>query len=562
MGIPSYFSHIIKNHPNILRTFAHIRTKNTQFAALYMDCNSIIYDAVRSLEGGGQQELDAFENKLIEQVIAKIKYYILTIKPSNVAYISFDGVAPMAKMDQQKERRYRSAYLASILTPNQPVDSSKFSTTAITPGTAFMRKLSERINAAFKNNEQMCSSLGVKQLVVSASDEPGEGEHKMFNYLRTTVSKSSRQENVAVYGLDADLIMLSMFHCSLCYNIHIFREAPEFSTHILPAGLKSRTNARPVEREGSFTPSDLLFIDTFKFTRALLSEMGVNTATPIQMNTRIYDYVFMCFMLGNDFMPHFLALNIRTAGIGRLMDTYNTVIAAKGLSLIHVNKNKNNKRPTEPGGMVFDSILWKNVHLFVAALAKNERAFITEEMEQRGKMAKGIAQSTAANKLNTPQEREAAIMNIPMLFRQDEEYINVAMPNWQTRYYDVAFRGTQIDVHAVCRNYCEGLEWTFRYYTAGCPNWKWKYDYSYPPLLEDLAVYLSNLDNDHSFFINTNTNEQDHGPCSPVEQLLYVLPKTHYYLLPDSVNYIAKPDDNKFDFTWLGCRYFWEAHLV
>jgi 5'-3' exonuclease len=523
MGIPSYFSHIIKNHPNILRTLAHHR--ETRFTALYMDCNSIIYDAVRSSESG--EKSDAFQDKLIDQVIRKIKQYISIIKPSRIAYISFDGVAPLAKMDQQKERRYRSAYLAEVL-QTESSNIGGFSTTAITPGTEFMVKLSARVNADFSGSNK---SLGVDTVVVSAADEPGEGEHKMFSHLRQHIN---RKDVVAVYGLDADLIMLSMFHCFHCFNIHIFREAPEFSAHILPAGLKARNK------------SDLLFVDTFKFSRSLLAEMGANAATPYQLRGRIYDYVFMCFMLGNDFMPHFLALNIRTAGIGRLMDTYNTLLA------------KYPQWSFISGNM---TIRWKCVSEFISALAKNERGFIKEEMEQRAKTAKGIAQSTSANSLKTAQDREAALMNIPMLFRQDEEYINPGMENWQKRYYDVAFHSAAVDVHAVCRNYCEGLEWTFRYYTSGCPHWQWKYESSYPPLLEDLAIYLSNLDDAHVFFAKEHAEIR---PCSPAEQLLYVLPKTHHYLLPEGtmVDSAAYPDMDKLQFSWMGCRYFWESHLV
>jgi 5'-3' exonuclease len=51
MGIPSYFSYIIKNYPNIIRNLQHfINNDSVVLNNLFMDCNSIIYDAVRSIE--------------------------------------------------------------------------------------------------------------------------------------------------------------------------------------------------------------------------------------------------------------------------------------------------------------------------------------------------------------------------------------------------------------------------------------------------------------------------------------------------------------------------------
>jgi 5'-3' exonuclease len=72
MGIPSYFSYIIKNHSNIIRNRQRIKTK---FASLYMDCNSIIYDCVRRIESDTEHRAKGFdmEDSIITAVIAKIE---------------------------------------------------------------------------------------------------------------------------------------------------------------------------------------------------------------------------------------------------------------------------------------------------------------------------------------------------------------------------------------------------------------------------------------------------------------------------------------------------------
>ena len=47
MGIPSYFSYIVKNHSDIIQKFS----KNELVVNnLYLDCNSIIYDVVHSID--------------------------------------------------------------------------------------------------------------------------------------------------------------------------------------------------------------------------------------------------------------------------------------------------------------------------------------------------------------------------------------------------------------------------------------------------------------------------------------------------------------------------------
>ena len=87
-------------------------------------------------------------------------------------------------------------------------------TNQITPGTNFMNQL----NTFLKNK---CKDLPIPY-IISDSNEPGEGEHKIMKYIDNLPQSS----NSVIYGLDADLIMLSMLRKS---NIYLLRERTEFN---------------------------------------------------------------------------------------------------------------------------------------------------------------------------------------------------------------------------------------------------------------------------------------------------------------------------------------------
>ena len=136
MGIPSYFSYIVKNHPEILEKFI-----NGSFAVnnLYMDCNSIIYDCFYAIS---EEDIDEHIAKtIIANTIAKIAVYISIINPTTSVIISFDGVAPVAKLEQQRTRRYKSWFQTLMTNKLFKRNPNKWSTTAITPGTSFMKLL-------------------------------------------------------------------------------------------------------------------------------------------------------------------------------------------------------------------------------------------------------------------------------------------------------------------------------------------------------------------------------------------------------------------------------------
>jgi 5'-3' exonuclease len=270
MGIPSYFSYIVKNHANIIRKFNNtIRVNN-----LYLDCNSIIYDAVHNIDFTKLVETDI--DTIIRAVCSKIDEYIALLKPDNTIYIAFDGVAPVAKLEQQRSRRYKSLYQNNISRSIfKDTKSDPWNTTAITPGTLFMKKLNDKIRSVYNNPKKYNATT----IITSCSDECGEGEHKLFEHIRR-FPDFHRELNTVIYGLDADLIMLSINHLPISTNIYLFRETPHFIKSI----------------NSELEPNESYLMDIPELAKIITLDMnnGEELTTEQQKN-RIYDYIFLCF---------------------------------------------------------------------------------------------------------------------------------------------------------------------------------------------------------------------------------------------------------------------------
>ena len=516
MGIPSYFSYIVKNHPEIIKKFV---SQNFYVSNLYLDCNSIVYDIYNKLEF--DKLTDEISLAIIKKVCNKIEYYIQLIKPNNRIMIAFDGVAPVAKLDQQRSRRYKSAYqneiLKEIYKKNEP---DPWNTAAITPGTKFMKDLSNYVNNHFNNPKE----YNVSAIINSTSDFFGEGEHKIFEYIREN-SVSHKTENTVIYGLDADLIMLSINHLPICNNIYLFRETPHFIQSI----------------DSSLEPNENYLLDIPLLAENIITYMNndVKIENENRFN-RIYDYIFLSFFLGNDFLPHFPALNIRTGGINKLLDVYKTTIGKTKEVLTDGTK-----------------IYWNNVRKLIQVLSNQEEIYIKEEYKLRDKRGKYNLPSV------TPEEIFKKFEAVPTYERELEKYINPFKDYWENRYYQSLFNirhdTTCKQKKDICINYLEGLEWTLKYYTSGCPDWRWNYKYHYPPLLSDLIKYIPVFDT--SFIDNKLPN-----PVSQIVQLCYVLPKQSLSLLPENIyKKLIKEHEEWYktdcDFMWCFCRYFWESHV-
>ena len=115
---------------------------------------------------------------------------------------------------------YQNQISKSIFKDSKP---DPWNTTAITPGTIFMTNLNSQIKGYFTDPKK----YNVKNIILSTSDKFGEGEHKLFDFIRS-YPEHHTNSSTFIYGLDADLIMLCINHLPISNQIYLFRETPHF----------------------------------------------------------------------------------------------------------------------------------------------------------------------------------------------------------------------------------------------------------------------------------------------------------------------------------------------
>ena len=267
------------------------------------------------------------------------------------------------------------------------------------------------------------------------------------------------KKDVILYGLDADLIMLSLHHLKYVSNIHLYRETPDFIRSI----------------NIDMDPDKKYLMDIYELSLIIKdNEISID------------EYLLLAFFMGNDFLPHFPSLNIRKKGLEKI---------------IQIKKQHNYELINNKG-----MIDWKNLSYIIKQLANTERKEFKEEYDKKPR-------------LHNIETYEEALLNIPTLDRKIELKINPYNENWRYSYYKELFDIDIIDneniIGEICKNYLEGLEWTFKYYTGYSIDYNWHYRYEYPPLFEDLINYVPFYETEYIKDDKTNFNE--------MMQLAYVL---------------------------------------
>ena len=325
-------------------------------------------------------------------------------------------------MRQQRQRRFKAIWEKSRQAGTGQGGLDSWDKNAITPGTDFMMRLCSQL----ANSKKFTG----KKYIFSGVDEPGEGEHKVMNAWRNQIAGMHKKNN-ALYGLDADLIVLSMLNRKYVGNVWLFREE-----------VKDGQIVRMEDGEEKF-----VWFDIPSLERSLNSK-----------RQWIDNYLFTMTILGNDFLPSGLSLKLREDGHDKLRQVLNTI----------------SEKDTGVRGLIK---LFRN-------FASDEDERIQHFIARKISLGDSIGVETGLGEKNWPLARvwedEGRLMENHLTLRRD----------WQEIYLQLYFHGASRET--ICREYVRGLHWTWNYYTGidQTDRWTWFYPWHAPPLWSWLVKYL------------------------------------------------------------------------
>lgn len=550
MGIPKMFRFLTDRYPLIMQRL----DEDHVFDHFYLDMNGIIHQCTHP----NDDEIAIEDNN---EMFNRIFYYtdrlFRIVAPRSLMFLAVDGVAPRAKLNQQRARRFRSAKDAeramseAISRGDDIPDGIPFDSNCITPGTQFMYDLSKRFRMWI--DEKMRTDPAWQKgctVVFSGSEVPGEGEHKIMDFIRKWKESDQYSPEVwhCMYGLDADLMMLGLV--AHAPHFTLIREKVKFSKNgrrvpqmrgtesdadefeLLEIArlremlfLEFQRNemgdplARPFERRSRRAPSKFekkAILATFKSSKDANIDGGSKQkrdVVPFRMEPRrvVDDFVFMCMLVGNDFLPNLAHLDIAEGAINIMFRIYKEMLPGWGGYLTQAHRLHPDR-----------------LESFLQRIATSEPQYF---------------------------EHRAFTDNIEEYKTSDYRRVYYL----QKFKFDVESEKGPEQLRRLRRIYIEGLHWVLQYYHNGVSSWNW----FYPDFYAILASDMINLRSVKAKF-------QKGRPFNPLTQLMAVLPPESAQFLPAPMRELmVNPSSPVSDFyptdfetDMNGKRNTWEAVVI
>nr|XP_023411231.1 5'-3' exoribonuclease 1 isoform X1 [Loxodonta africana] len=538
MGVPKFYRWISERYPCLSEVVKEHQIP--EFDNLYLDMNGIIHQC--SHPNDDDVHFRISDDKIFTDIFHYLEVLFRIIKPRKVFFMAVDGVAPRAKMNQQRGRRFRSAKEAedkikkAIEKGETLPTEARFDSNCITPGTEFMARLHEHLKYFVNMKISTDKSWQGVTIYFSGHETPGEGEHKIMEFIRSEKAKPDHDPNTrhCLYGLDADLIMLGLTSHEAHFSL--LREEVRFG------GKKTQRVCAPEE-----TTFHLLHLSLMReYIDYEFSVLKDKIAFKYDIERIIDDWILMGFLVGNDFIPHLPHLHINHDALPLLYGTYVHILPELGgyinesghLNLPRFEKYlvKLSDFDREHFSEVFVDLKWfeskvGNKYLNEAAgVAAEEAKNYKEKKKSKGQENVCWAaldkneSDTATSKDNLEDETE------------DDDLFETEFRQYKRTYYmtkmgvDVVSDDFLAD-QAAC--YVQAIQWILHYYYHGVQSWSWYYPYHYAPFLSDIR-------NISTLKIHFELGK----PFKPFEQLLAVLPAASKNLLPTCYQHLMTSEDS------------------
>lgn len=324
MGVPKFFRWLSERYPSISMLIAENRIP--EFDALYLDMNGIIHNCTH--KDSDSPTFRMTEDQMFIAIFNYIEHLYGKIKPKQLFFMAIDGVAPRAKMNQQRARRFRTALDAenakekAIREGVEMPKEDPFDSNCITPGTEFMAKLTHQLKYFVNKKVSEDKDWQGVEIVLSGHEVPGEGEHKIMEYIRRAKAQPGYHANMrhCLYGLDADLIMLGL----LSHDPHfcLLREEVTF-------GRQVQKKPKELEHQNFFLLHLSMVREYLELEFQELRQEGALTF-PYDMERIIDDFILMAFFVGNDFLPNLPNLHINEGALALMFKIYKEILPKMG----------------------------------------------------------------------------------------------------------------------------------------------------------------------------------------------------------------------------------------
>ena len=503
MGIPTYFRYLLLRHKDILS----VQKNNLTFDYFFLDLNSVLYEVYRTETENFQKNQRYFYRKIVEELVLLCNEII---KPQKMIYFALDGPAPRAKMVQQRSRRYKSIQFSSLV---GTTEDGWNPSNNICPGTQFMHDLSKFILTSIQQKKFHCPKV-----VLDDASHPGEGEHKILPIIRKL---KGRNDGVIIMSPDNDLLSLGILTGKS--NVYVLRYMDKFCSEVL------RVDLDKAQRQ-------MVFISVDKIQQHFCNEQEKLFGKSIDTDNLLLDYNFLLSMVGNDFVSSLPYMKIKSGGLDKLIQIYNTVHHSEKKFLVDKNTLRIN--------LSFFTELVRQLACMENNEMKNLSGFIQREMyhgrpmKDEDKLSK---EKVFENRLN---HLYLCNPHHPLYEEYKDEFtkINYTSPKneWKGKYYQnfchvdpQNYREYNALRSKIVQKYLESLIFTLHYYNRECPSWTWYYPFRVAPLFSDVYTNLTKLKfdlNEIRFQLGT--------PYTPFQQLMLILPPQSKHILPTDFHHL------------------------